>query len=118
MKLQIEGQNLRVRIGEEELARLLSGQPVESATRFADAFVLSCTLRLGDDSRARMTGTPAAWLVELPQASVQAHAQRLPTREGLAFTLPAGEGSETLELLFDVDVRDSVRQRGPAARDR
>jgi hypothetical protein len=111
MKLQIEGQSLRVRIGETELARLLAGQAVESHTRFARAFVMGCTLRLGDDSDARLSGRADAWQIELPGVAVREHASRLPTREGLSCALPAGQGEEVLELLFDVDVRDSVRQR-------
>ena len=111
MKLQIEGQSLRVRIGEDELARLMAGEAIASSTRFAEAFVLSCTLRLGAGDDARFSGPPDAWLIEIPARKVREHAQRLPTREGLKFLL-AGKGEgDTLELLFDVDVRDSVRQR-------
>src|SRR3984885_8961765 len=38
MKFQIEGQKLRVRIDEEELARLLAGEALKTRTGFADAF--------------------------------------------------------------------------------
>ncbi|RDI98127.1 hypothetical protein DVT68_13675 [Dyella solisilvae] len=111
MKLQIEGQSLRVRIGESELAQLLAGQAVELRTRFALAFTIVCTLRLAPIGEAGFTGQPEAWLIELPDAAVREHASRLPTREGLTFALPTTESGEVLELLFDVDVRDSVRQR-------
>ena len=111
MKLQIEGQSLRVRIGEDELARLMAGDAIASSTRFAEAFALTCTLRLGAGDDACFSGPPDAWLIELPQGKVRDHAQRLPTREGLKFILAGtGEGA-ALELLFDVDVRDSVRRR-------
>lgn len=110
MKLQIEGQSLRVRINEEELARLLAGESVDARTRFATAFTMTCTLRLCAGEPARFSGQPGAWLVEIPEAAVRDHAARLPTREGLSFVLPGDEG-EALELLFDVDVRDSVRHR-------
>lgn len=111
MKLQIEGQNLRVRIGEDELARLLGGDTVIAHTRFATAFALSCTLRLHGGEVAQIVGTPDAWTVDIPEAAVREHAARLPTREGLAFVLPGRGEDDTLELLFDVDVRDSVRHR-------
>lgn len=111
MKLQIEGQSLRIRIGEAELALLLAGGTVESHTHFAQALTMGCALRLGGDSEARLSGRADAWLVELPAAAVREHASRLPTREGLTFHLPTGHGDAVLELLFDVDVRDSVRQR-------
>jgi hypothetical protein len=111
MKLQIEGQHLRVRIGEDELAQLLAGEPVRSSTQFAKAFAMACTLRLAARDDAQLTGQPEAWVIELPAASVREHAERLPTREGLAFTLNGLKPADELELLFDVDVRDSVRQR-------
>ncbi|MHA6203636.1 hypothetical protein ACXU4B_04325 [Dyella soli] len=111
MKLQIEGQNLRVRIGEEELSRLLAGHAVEARTSFAQAFVLGCTLQLGPGDAAEVSGTPGAWHIRIPQAAVVAHAARLPTREGLRFELAGGADGDALVLLFDVDVRDSVRQR-------
>ncbi|MDE2307527.1 MAG: hypothetical protein KGJ97_04445, partial [Xanthomonadaceae bacterium] len=34
--------------------------------------------------------------------------------EGLRFALPGKDDGDTLELLFDVDVRDSVRRRRPS----
>ncbi|WP_114238332.1 hypothetical protein [Dyella sp. C9] len=111
MKLQIEGQHLRVRIGEEELAQLLAGEAIASRTRFGRAFALACTLRLG--AGVEVSGSAGDWQVVLPDAAVREHATRLPTREGLGFRLAGEGGKDELELLFDVDVRDSVRQRRP-----
>ena len=110
MKLQIEAQNMRVRIGEEELSRLLAGQPLVSYTRFTSSLSLSCTLKAVPSEAARFTGQPDAWVIDLPDSLVRAHAASLPTRDGLVFQLESGEG-DPLELLFDVDVRDSVRHR-------
>jgi hypothetical protein len=111
MKLQIEGQSLRVRIGEDELARLMAGESITARTRFAQAFAMTCTLRLGAGDGARLAGLSEAWSIEVPEAEVREHALRLPTREGLKFILAGAEDGDALELLFDVDVRDSVRQR-------
>jgi len=111
MKLQIEGQKLRVRIDEDELATLLAGGMLESRTQFATAFALRCALRLAPGTDVALTGTADAWRVDLPDAAVRGHAARLPTREGLRFALPGKGDGDMLELLFDVDVRDSVRRR-------
>jgi hypothetical protein len=113
MKLQIEGQSLRVRIGEEELARLQAGGVVSASTAFARAFTIICTLRLGSEDAASLSGQPHDWQIKIPEAAVREHSQRLPTREGLKFILAGPDDGEALELLFDVDVRDSVRQRKP-----
>jgi len=111
MKLQIEGQHLRVRIDEDELAQLLAGDVVDAQSYFADAFAIGFELALIDADEARFSGQAGAWRIELPQVAVREHVDRLPTREGLCFTLPANNGKDELTLLFDVDVRDSVRRR-------
>ena len=111
MKLQIEAQKLRVRVDEEELVRLLAGERVESHTRFAAAFRMQVALTLTPQADARLSGQPQAWEIALPLATVRAHAASLPNREGLHFTLAGAAGEPALELLFDVDVRDSARRR-------
>lgn len=111
MKLQIEGQNLRVRIGEDELAQLLAGHAIEAMTQFADVFAIRYSLQLSPTDTANMSGSPASWRIAIPAASVREHAARLPTREGLQFALPGEREEDRLQLLFDVDVRDSVRRR-------
>lgn len=111
MKLQIENQHLRLRIDESELAKLLAGDRIDTQTHFAQAFSIAFTLRLTQAAEANVTGQADAWNIEVPQAAVGAHANRLPTREGLKFVLPARGQNDPLMLLFDVDVRDSARRR-------
>jgi len=111
VKLQIENQHLRLRIDEAELASLLGGDCLETQTHFAQAFSITFTLRLTQSAEASVTGQFDAWNIAVPHAAVMAHAERLPTREGLRFALPTHGNNEPLTLLFDVDVRDSARRR-------
>ncbi len=111
MKLQIEGQHLRVRIDEDELARLLEGTAVGARTRFSDAFAISFELKLVDAEEANLEGQADSWKIGLPKAAVSEHASRLPTRDGLRFVLTGERTEDALTLLFDVDVRDSARRR-------
>ena len=111
MKLQIEGQHLRVRIDEQELAQLLAGRAVEAGTQFADAFSIRYSLELTPADAATLSGVPTAWRIAIPEAQARQHAALLPTREGLRFVLPGADEQASLQLLFDVDVRDSARQR-------
>jgi hypothetical protein len=74
MKLQFEGQKLRLRIDEDELAGLLAGASVHAHTRVADAFEMACTVRLSEASDASIEGAVGDWFVHLPQALVAAHA--------------------------------------------
>lgn len=116
MKLQLQGQQLRVRIDEDQLARLLAGQVLEERTVFGPALTLVYSLRTIDAAQFQIDAGPAHWRLGLPLAALRAHAARLPTREGLHFTLD--EGAQALQLTFDVDVRDSVRRRYPRDKDK
>lgn len=111
MKLQIEAQHLRIRIDEGELAQLLAGDVVVGHTHFATMFTMRVTLRLQHGIEPVLSGQADAWQVGLPETDVRAHAARLPTREGLRYQLAGAQEADALELLFDVDVRDSVRKR-------
>lgn len=110
MKLQIDGQHLRVRTDEDELARLLAGEAVLARTQMAQAFVLSCELTLHDAPEASLQGRADAWQIHLPGDAVRELASRLPSRDGLQFELPTAGEAAPLTLLFDVDVRDSARR--------
>jgi hypothetical protein len=108
MRVQLQGQSLRLRIDEAELAELLAGGTVENVTRWPDGrnerqqLVLAAQYgwRRGDGN----------WRMELSDAAVRGLAARLPSRDGLSFEL-ALPGEGVLEVLFDVDVRDSARRR-------
>lgn len=124
MKVQLQGQSLRLRIGEEELARLLAGEDVLNATAPAPGVAFRQRLRLRPDALAIEEGREepvagfeadaGAWCFELPEAAVRDYVARLPCRDALEFGLQGG--GTALKLAFEVDVRDSVRHRGPPAR--
>lgn len=102
MRVQQQGQALRLRIDEAELAQLLAGEAVENTTRWPDGRVEAQCVALAEASGWQRTDD--GWRVELPQAEVRALAGRLPSRDGLAFAL------DGLEVTFDVDVRDRARR--------
>jgi hypothetical protein len=108
MKVQQQGQTLRLRIDEAELAVLLAGGAVENATRWPDGRNENQQLRLATQHGWQRSGD--GWRIELAEAAVRELAARLPSRDGLSFELTAPAG-DALTVLFDVDVRDSVRQR-------
>ena len=110
MKLQLDGQHMRVRIDEDELARLLNGDAVAAHSQFANIFALHATLRLGQVSSPQLAGKADDWLLILPAGDVRDLASRLPTREGMRYHMPPGDAA-AMEILFDVDVRDSTRRR-------
>ena len=58
---------------------------------------------------------PAIRRLVLPRQEVELLAGRLPCRDGLGFGIALDDDS-MLQLQFDVDVRDSMRQRGPQRR--
>lgn len=113
MKVQLQGQQLRLRIDEAELARLQAGETVENLTRLPGGAACRQRLRLGE--QAQLAGDAADWCFQLPQAQLEAHVARLPCRDGLVFPLAVGDG-DVIEMHFDIDVRDSVRSRGAPRR--
>ncbi|GAB2561041.1 hypothetical protein ISP15_15780 [Dyella jejuensis] len=108
MRVQLEGQALRLRIDETELTRLLAGDAVENRTQLPDGQVEAQQVRLASCIAWRRH--QAGWRIELPEAQVRALSERLPSRDGLQFELAVTDG-HALQLLFDVDVRDSARKR-------
>lgn len=108
MRVQLEGQSLRLRIDEEELARLLADGSVVNRTGLPDGHIEIQQLSLTPRIEWRREDT--IWHICLPESDVRALSQRLPSREGLQFSLST-PGGNVLQILFDVDVRDSARKR-------
>jgi len=109
MRVQLQEQALRLRIDEAELATLLAGGTVENAIRWPDGRNERQQLALAAQHGWRRS-EDGCWRMELADAAVREFAARLPGRDGLSFALATPDGG-ALKVLFDVDVRDSVRQR-------
>jgi hypothetical protein len=109
MKVQLQGQTLRFRIDEAELAVLQAGGVVENRTCLPGACLTQSVV---------LTDSPAPTLergvrLQLPRSLLDTYVARLPCRDGLTIRLPLPADQESLEIVFEVDVRDSVRTRGP-----
>lgn len=115
MKVQMQGQSLRARLSEAELARLQAGEVVCNLTRLPGAEALRHEVVLVDAGEPRLRASAAGWTLSLPRSVLDPYVARLPCRDGLGFRLPVGEGPD-LEVDFEVDVRDSVRTRGTPRR--
>lgn len=113
MKVQLQGQQVRLRISEAELARLQAGEVVENLTRLPAGRVLRQWLQVGERPQPVLLADAEGWGCLLPSAGLAAYVARLPCRDGLRFCLPlAQDAEETVEIDLEVDVRDSVRSRG------
>lgn len=108
MRVQLQGQHLRLRLQEDELRQLLDGGTVENRTTLPDGRRITQQVHLAQ--AIAWHAQTMTWRIALPAMDVRAYAGRLPTREGLDYTLATPEG-EPLALRFDVDVRDSARRR-------
>ena len=111
MELQIEGQRLRFRISEAELKRLLDGVTVTDSSRLSPMREMHRRLRLGEGHEVMLDWSAEAIELRLPRSAVEAYVEGLPRRDALSVAV--GEGALTLQLDFEVDVRDSVRSRRP-----
>lgn len=117
MKLQFEGQQWRVRIDEDELETLLDGGSVHAVSHAAGHFSQQASVTLTAATSPTLQGDAAQWTLTLPEVPVYELSQRLPTRDGLHFVLPAESEAQSLQLRFDVDVRDSARRLKAARQD-
>lgn len=115
MKLQINNQQWRLRIDEAELQRMRDGHGVVSSSALPDGSELRIVLELARTTAARVDRVGDTWTFTLPAADVDAYVQRLPCRDGIDFSLRV-RTDIALQLVFEVDVRDSVRQRGVVPR--
>ena len=98
-----------MRVTEAELQELLSGAALRLELRFDGQHLLALDLATGPVTSLQHG---AAWRLRLSEAVLRAYAETLPRRDALLAEL-AGSGGEPLRLEFDVDVRDSVKVRGP-----
>lgn len=109
MKLQIQSNTLRLRIDERELADLLAGKTLELALQWQGASLLELQVMLA--SALHFSARGAAWRMQLPDDALRAYAEALPRRDALSLRL-----ADELTLDFEVDVRDSLRERGAKRR--
>lgn len=107
MKVQMQGQGVRFRIDEAELAALLAGTEAVNRTVLPGAGELVQSLGLGARSAPALDCGAGHWRLSLPRADVEAYVARLPCRDGLEYQV------QGLALAFEVDVRDSARKRLP-----
>lgn len=116
MKVQIQQQAVRIRVDESELNRLVAGGCVENRTQLSGHVVWQQCVALHELAQPCLAASGQRLDIALPRQEVLALQARLPSRDGLQFLIPDAGASLTLQ--FDVDVRDSVRQRGAARRSR
>jgi len=116
MKLQLQGQRLRLRIDEAELTQLLAGQQVSNQTQLDSIHRCSQVLTLGAQALPTLAIGDGDWHITLPHAEVTAYVGQLPCRHALGFEL-AMDAGPPLDIGFEVDVRDSLQARGPRRRE-
>ena len=117
MKIQINGQQLRFRIDEDALAELLDSGHLTRSSHLSPGVRLVQRIVLGAaPDGAALQVEPGAWSLRLPRADLLDYVARLPCRDALAYVLPGGAADAPLYVGIEVDVRDSVRRRGPRRR--
>jgi hypothetical protein len=110
MKLQLDGQQLRLRLAEAEFAQLLQGTTVRSSTWLPGA-CWSISALASSDTLPGLDAGDEGLRLRLPLPLLLDYQQRLPCRDGIAFELPQADG-RPLQVSVEVDVRASVRVRG------
>lgn len=110
MKINIASQQWRLRVDEAELATLLDGNSLQVVSELPGGRLVF-ELGLADVDQLAISGIPDGWWIILPAADVRAFRERLPSKDGIEFALVATDFS----VEFQVDVRDSLKQRRHSA---
>ncbi|MBL8300605.1 MAG: hypothetical protein JNN30_19880 [Rhodanobacteraceae bacterium] len=104
MKLQLDQGHYRLRLTEDDLARLIDQGTLLQEWPCPDGAAARCELGLRDDiASADCSGTLMALCLALPRASFETFAAARPRRDGFSFQ------ARGVEVIVDVDVRDSRR---------
>ncbi|MBX3689229.1 hypothetical protein [Dokdonella sp.] len=114
MKIQMQGQALRLRIDEAELATLFDQGWIENLTWLSHEAACCQRIEIADAELA-LQGDATAWCLRIPRQQLADYVARLPCRDGLEWNLPIGS-RRSVQVSFEVDVRDSVRKRGASRR--
>lgn len=112
MKLQIQGQSLRFRIDEAELAALLETGWVQDRSELGADRVHLRRIESTSASSASLDWQIDSISLRLPLPVLRDYAASLPRRDAL----PVDCGLP-LRVDFEVDVRDSLQRRGPRRRE-
>jgi hypothetical protein len=113
LKLQIQQQSLRLRVTEAELRDLLSGKSLRLDVAFHGTSLFGLHVACGSEKSFE---PGPVWRLTLSETALRIYGETLPSRDALVVGL-TGSGGEPLRLEFEVDVRDSVRMRGPTKRE-
>lgn len=109
MKLQIQSNTLRLRIDERELSELLAGSTLELVLHANRKPLLELQVALA--AELQFDSESSHWRLQLSETELRAYIETLPRRDALSLAL-----ADDLSLDFEVDVRDSIRERGAKRR--
>lgn len=106
MKLQLDGNNIRLRLQESELAALAAWNELKQAWPSPDGTEVCCRLTLDPESTAaECIGSLMNLRVGLPRNEFLAFAAERPRRDGFSFS--CGQ----IRVTVEIDVRSSHKER-------
>jgi hypothetical protein len=110
MRVQLENDTIRVRIDEDELGELLDDVALLGSTAFGRAFIMRYSVDATEAATCELEGNAHEWRLLVPRTQLLELKARLPSKDGLVFDI-AGHDTVATTVLFDVDVKDSIKRR-------
>ena len=101
MRLQFDGERVRLRVGHADLAMLREGG-IASVALAWPGIEWRAEVRVGSDLSLQIAD--AVVQLTLPRTDIEALAARLPSRDGLRYRIDLSSGP--LDLRFEVDLHD------------
>ena len=111
MKLQVQGQAIRLRLSEDALAVLLARGEFSDVTDMGGAGRWVRRLLLVQEAGPAFEREGEEWCFRIPRAGFEAFVAERPRRDGHEMLIPAAAGRPPLALSVEVDVRDSRKRR-------
>jgi hypothetical protein len=109
MNVRFADRQIRFRVAQEELERLLSGRSLALDVSMPRAHKFRASVSVTPLGDWQLDSDPTGLWLSVPRAEVEQLAQDLPRKEGLEHDFEVGIGS-SVAVALEVDVRQSKAQ--------
>ena len=104
MNVRFAEQSLRCRVSTAEVQTLLTGRAISLEVVLPQEHVFRLSVRPSALNHWQLASDPTGLWLSIPRAELEALAQTLPSKEGIAHNCETANGKR-LEVMFEVDVK-------------
>jgi len=109
MNVRFANRQIRFRVAQEELDRLLSGRSLALDVSMPRAHKFHASVSVTPLGNWQLDSDPTGLWLSVPRVEIEQLAQELPSKEGLEHDFEIGNGNSVV-VAFEVDVRKARTQ--------